>query len=140
MRYPWLFAALLVGCAGESPEEPPPPLDASGTANLQMTRGDGCPMTGTEPFAFVLAKNDIGGYDLTKAGTDEALGGDVTCTPDACDIQVFDQYTDQDATTHIMMAMLSLDAAHAITGSGMYSAVGTVLTCQQDLTFSGTLE
>lgn len=138
MRY--LLAALLLGCAGEPPDDPPPPLDATGTANLQMTRADGCPMTGTEPFAFMLAKNDVGGYDLTKADTGETLGGDVTCTPDSCAIQLFDQYTDQDTTTHIMMAMLALDAAHAITGTGMYSAVGNVLTCQQDLTFSGTLE
>ncbi len=140
MRCSWLIAALLVGCAGLAPDDPPLPLDATGTANLEMTRGDGCPMTGTEPFAFTLAQNDVGGYDLTNAATGETLSGDVTCTPDACDIQLFDQYTDQDATTHLMMAMLTLDAAHAITGTGMYSAVGTMLTCQQDLSFSGALE
>ncbi|HEY5949749.1 MAG TPA: hypothetical protein VIV40_29845 [Kofleriaceae bacterium] len=132
----WFAAVMLVGCSGD------PDVDATGTVTLEMTYGAGtCQKTGSEPFTLHLAKTDAGSYEIMPSSVGETIGGDVACDAEACQIEVFKQWTDADFTSFEVHASLTLDGNdNSVTGTGTFSSVGTSTSCEQQLTFAGVLQ
>ena len=138
----WWLAALLVGFAACASNDKPD-IDATGTIAGQMTWGGGnCQKTGSEAFTIYLAKNTAtNSYTITTNTVDAQIGGDVLCGPEYCQIMFFKQWTGANQESLSLDGTLTLDGdTNAITGNGKYDSFDLNGSCEQQVTYAGTLQ
>jgi hypothetical protein len=134
----WWLALVLVGCASNNKED----IDATGTVAAQMTWGGGnCQKSGKEAFTIFLGRNAYGSYDITHTSTISDINGNVTCGPEYCEIQFWQQWTGMNYEYMTLEGVLTLDGdTMQITGNGKYSVSGSGTSCEQMVTYAGALQ
>ncbi|HEX5059611.1 MAG TPA: hypothetical protein VFV99_09640 [Kofleriaceae bacterium] len=138
MKTWWLAAVLLVGCASNDK----PDIDATGTVTGQMTWGGGnCQKSGSEPFTIFIAKIDSFNYNITTNTVGASIGGSVVCGPEYCQIMYFKQWSGANQESLSLDGTLTLDGdTNAITGNGKYDSFDAVGSCEQQVTYTATLQ
>lgn len=138
MKTWWFAAALLVGCASEDK----PDIDATGTVAGQMMWGGGnCQKSGSEAFMIFIAKIDSYNYNITTNTVGASIGGNVVCGPEYCQIQFFKQWSGANQESLSLDGTLTLDGdTNAITGNGKYNSFDAAGSCEQQVTYTATLQ